>query len=123
MELQGIIINIMPEQSGEGKNGIWRSQDYIIETEGQYKKKIAVNVFGKDIDDFAIQINERINAHINIESREFNGKWFTTVRAWKVERPAQHGQGLPTPQKVEPMQESGIGERPTNEEINGGLPF
>ena len=66
MELQGNYYQLAPEQSGKGKNGIWRSQDYIIETEGQYKKKIAVNVFGKDIDDFAIQINERINAHINI---------------------------------------------------------
>ena len=123
MELQGIIINIMPEQSGTSQAGkAWKSQDYILQTDGKYPKQIAINVFGDNIEKFAIRINERITAHIEIESREFKEKWFTTVRAWKVERPAQHGQGLPTPQKVEPM--SGIGERPTEAEvINEQLPF
>ena len=123
MELQGIIINIMPEQSGESKSGkTWKSQDYILQTDGKYPKQIAINVFGDNIEKFNIGINERITAHVEIESREFNGKWFTTVRAWKIERPAQQESGLPAPQKVEPM--SGIGERPSCEEVSQNqLPF
>ena len=121
MELQGIIINIMPEQSGTSQAGkVWKSQDYILQTDGKYPKLIAINVFGDNIEKFAIGINERITAHIEIESREFKEKWFTTVRAWKIERPAQQESGLHTPQKIE----SGIGDRPTEEEvINEQLPF
>jgi len=39
MEISGKIIAVLPMATGEGKNGIWRSQDYVLETSDQYPKK------------------------------------------------------------------------------------
>ncbi len=86
MEISGSILNILPEQSGEGKNGTWRKQDFIIETEGQFPKTVCITVWGDKIDQFALKEGERITASVNVESREFNGRWYTDVKAWKIDR-------------------------------------
>ncbi len=86
MEISGSILNILPEQSGEGKNGTWRKQDFIIETEGQFPKTVCITVWGDKIDQFALKQGERITASVNVESREFNGRWYTDVKAWKIDR-------------------------------------
>ncbi|HBY69897.1 MAG TPA: hypothetical protein DEG69_20420 [Flavobacteriaceae bacterium] len=70
--------------SGEGANGSWRKQDYILETQGDYPKKICFTVWGEKIDEFAIKKDEEVNVSINLESREYNSKWYTDVKAWKV---------------------------------------
>ncbi|MEX0779305.1 MAG: DUF3127 domain-containing protein [Balneolales bacterium] len=86
MELKGKVFKVLPEQTGTGKNGPWRKQDFIIETEGQYPKKVCITMWGDKIDQFAIKESESLTAHINIESREYRDKWFTDVKAWKVEK-------------------------------------
>ncbi len=91
MELSGPIISILPEQSGEGRNGPWRKQEFIIETEGQYPRKVCIAIWGDKIDQFALKEGERITASVNIESREFNGRWYTDVKAWKVDKGIQAG--------------------------------
>jgi len=85
-ELSGKIIAVLPIQSGEGKNGTWKSQDYVIETGGQYPKKVCFNLFGDKIDQFPVAIDDEIKVSYDLESREYNGRWFTSVRAWKVEK-------------------------------------
>lgn len=87
MEIKGKIIGILPLQSGEGKNGTWRKQDYILETlDSKYPKKVCLAVWGDKIDQFGIQEGEDVVASIEVESREFNGKWYTNVQAWKIQR-------------------------------------
>lgn len=86
MEISGKVIAILPLQSGEGKNGTWRSQDYVIETGGQYPKKICFNLFGDKIDQFPIAIDDSLKVSFDVESKEYNGRWFTSIRAWKVEK-------------------------------------
>jgi hypothetical protein len=87
MELPGKIIQILPEESGQSSRGEWRKQQYILETEGQYpKKKVCFMAWGDKIDEFSIKEGENITLSINIESREYNGKWYTDVKAWKVDR-------------------------------------
>ncbi|TVR40290.1 MAG: DUF3127 domain-containing protein [Bacteroidia bacterium] len=98
MEISGKIISILPEQSGEGRNGPWRKQDFIIETEGQYPRKVCISVWGDKIDQFALKDGEKITASVNIESREYNDRWYTDVRAWKVSKEsdsAYQGEHLP----------------------------
>ncbi len=99
MELTGTIVNILPEQSGEGRNGPWRKQEFILETEGMYPKKVCVAVWGEKIDQFAIKEGEKVTAAVNIESREFNGRWYTDVKAWKLDKTMQSpaGQGSEPP--------------------------
>ena len=78
----------LPLAQGVGKSGNeWKKQEYILETnDGQYPKKICFNLWGDRIDQFNIQEGEQLTVYIDIESREYNGRWYTDIRAWKVER-------------------------------------
>lgn len=87
MELSGKVISILPLQKGQGKNGEWKKQEYIIETAAsQYPKKVCVSVWGDKIDQFSMKEGEPVTVSIEIESREYNGRWYTDVRAWKVSK-------------------------------------
>ena len=86
MELSGKIVQIMPEINGNGKNGQWRKQEFIVETQGNYPKKVCITVWGDNIDQFRINVGDQVNASIDIESREYNGRWYTDVKAWKMEK-------------------------------------
>ena len=86
MELKGKIVQILPVQSGQGKNGTWRKQEFVIEIPGQYPKKVCFYAWGDTIDAFALKEGEEVTASIDIESREYNGKWYTNIKAWKVTR-------------------------------------
>ena len=86
MEVQGTLKQILPIESGESKSGkTWQKQTIIIETADAYPKQIAVEVSEKALSrlqDYSEGMT--ITCSINIESREYNGKWFTAVRAWKI---------------------------------------
>jgi hypothetical protein len=87
MELSGKIIAKLPPMSGEGKNGPWKKQDFIIEMPGTYPKKVAIAVWNERTDDLnALPEGTEIRARVDIESREFNGKWYTDVKCWKLEK-------------------------------------
>lgn len=85
MEISGKVVQLLPLQSGQGKTGTpWKKQEFILETEGQYPKKVCLAAWGDKVDQFAIQAGEQITASIEVESREYNGKWYTDVKIWKV---------------------------------------
>ena len=86
MELKGKIIKLLPLQTGTGKNGTWKKQEYILQTEEQFPKKICFVVWGEKIDEYSLKEGDGVTASVDIESREFNGRWYTDVKAWKVER-------------------------------------
>jgi hypothetical protein len=85
MEIQGKITKLLGEQTGTGKNGQWRKREYIIETEDKFPKKICFNLWGERIDQFHLKEGDRVKIFFDLESREFNGRWYTDVKAWKVE--------------------------------------
>ena len=122
MEIKGTIIQVLPIKTGSGKNGDWKSQDYIIETEGRYPKKICFNVWGDNIDKFALSYYDKITAHIEIESREFNEKWFTTVRAWKIEKVTEQSQ-QPIEEVTQPTTGTPLPVQPQQVSDESGLPF
>ena len=95
MEINGKIIELLPEQSGESSNGAWRKQQYILETDDQYPKKICFMVWSDKIDELAIKQGENLTASIDIESREYNGRWYTDVKAWKVTRASDSVDNIP----------------------------
>ncbi len=86
MEINGKIIELLEVKSGESANGTWRKQEYILETEGQYPKKVCFMVWGDKIDEFGIKQGDNLVVSIDLESREFNGRWYTDVKAWKITR-------------------------------------
>ena len=84
MNIKAKLIQLLPLQTGMGKNGQWRKQDIIVETDGQYPKKISISIWGDKINEKQLQIGNQLNIDFELESREFNGKWYTDIRAWKI---------------------------------------
>jgi hypothetical protein len=86
MEIQGVLKQILPLESGETKSGkSWQKQTIIVETQETYPKLIAVEVSEKAISRLQdYQIGHTITCSINIESREYNGRWFTSIKCWKI---------------------------------------
>ncbi len=56
-----------------------------METHEQYPKKMVFEVFGADrIARFGIQVGQEVNVAFDIDAREWNGRWFNSVRAFDV---------------------------------------
>lgn len=85
MTIKGKLVQLLPLQTGEGKNGVWKKQEVILETEGQYPKKVCIAFWGDKINEQLLQIGNEVNVSFDIESREYNGRWYTDVKAWKVD--------------------------------------
>ena len=124
MEIVGKIIKLLPLQTGQGKNGQWKKQDYLLEYGDQCPKTVCFNLWGDKVDQFALAEGETVTVHFDVESREFNGKYYTDVKAWRVDKgAAQTGTGRADQQHSTPS-EFGL---PAPEFLSGGekddLPF
>jgi hypothetical protein len=88
MDISGKIIAVLPEQGGISKSGNeWKKQEYVLETHEQYPKKVCFQIFGAEkIGQYAIKMGEELTVSFDIDSREYQGRWFTNINAWKVER-------------------------------------
>lgn len=90
MEIQGKVIAVLPERSGVSARGEWKSKTYVIETQEQYPKKMAFDVFGADrLAQFNIQSGEVINVSFDIDAHEYQGRYFNQIRAWNVTKVSQ----------------------------------
>ena len=85
MQLTAKLTQLLPIQTGTGKNGEWKKQDIIVETVGQYPKKVCVSIWGDKINEGQLQIGNSLQIDFDIESREYNSKWYTDIKAWKIE--------------------------------------
>lgn len=89
MEMSGTVIAILPKQTGTNKAGnTWEKQDFVIQTTGQYPKKLCFAVWGDKIAKFQIREGEEITVFFDVESREYMGKYYTDVKAWNVTKGA-----------------------------------
>jgi len=88
MEVVGKIIQVLPAQEGVGRNGNpWKVQPYVLETLDQYPRKVHFEVFGEDrIKMNPCDIDQLVTVSFDIESREFNGRWYTSIRAWRIQQ-------------------------------------
>jgi hypothetical protein len=91
LELTGKITQVLPEKSGTSARGPWRKQEYVIEIPGEYPKQVCFMIWGDKIDQFGIQQGQEVTVHFDLESREYNGRWYTDVKAWRVEPAGQGG--------------------------------
>ena len=83
-EIEGKIIKIMDPVTGEGKNGSWKKQEFIFETDGEYPRKICIANWNDKVSHDLLKVGEKLNVSINIESREYNSRWYTDVKAWRL---------------------------------------
>lgn len=117
LKITGTVQQVLTEVSGEGRNGPWRKQEYILETEGNYPRPVCLVAWGDNIDEFGIRTGERITVSVDIQSREYNGRWYTDVKAWRVERESVTEEAPAMP-AGEPFPEP-----PLSDEDDDDLPF
>ena len=88
MDVVGKIIQVLPAQEGVGRNGNpWKVQPYVLETLDQYPRKVHFEVFGEDrIKQNPCDVDQLVTVSFDIESREFNGRWYTSIRAWRIQQ-------------------------------------
>jgi len=86
MEVSGRVLKVLSPETGEGKNGAWIKQTLVLETIEQYPKKIAIDFMGEALTTqiSRLQIADEVTVSININSREYNDKWYTNVGGWKI---------------------------------------
>lgn len=86
MEIIGKITHAFPEVSGVSKAGNnWKKREYVLETVETYPKRVFFDFFGDRADQFPLSVGQMIKLSFDIESREFNGRWYTSIRGWKAE--------------------------------------
>ena len=89
MEQTGKIIKVLPLKSGVSKSSgkEWKSQEYVMETSDiRYPTHLCFSVFGDRVDSFAIKEGEELTVSFNIDAREYEGRWYNSIQAWKVDR-------------------------------------
>src|SRR5690625_1329754 len=87
LEITGKVNKVLETQKGEGRNGPWQKGGFILETGDQFPKSIYCIVWGDMISQVeALQQGDEIKASIDIQSREYNGRWYTDVKAWRLEK-------------------------------------
>ena len=92
MELEGRIVRKLNVQTGTSARGAWSKQEFIFEyKEGNFPAQVCMNVWGEDkvkeLD--RIQVGDQVKVSFNLSSREYNGRWYTDVRAWRIESSVQ----------------------------------
>lgn len=87
MEIVGKIIQVLPLQQGTSSRSgnPWTLKSFILETQENYPRKVAIEIFGDQrIADNPAEVDQIVTVSFDLESREFNGRWYTSVRAWKI---------------------------------------
>lgn len=117
MKLEGKIIQFIGMQEGISKTSgnEWKLAQYLLETEEQYPKKVCVEIFGEErIQKLSLIVGDRVSLNVDVESREFNGRWYTSVRAYGL---AESETPVVDTQSVAPEQPV------VNDPENSELPF
>ena len=99
MELEGRIARKLNVQTGTSARGAWSKQEFILEyQEGNFPSQVCMNVWGddkvKELDKY--QVGDKVKVAVNLSSREYNGRWYSDIRAWRIE-PVGVVENVPAP--------------------------
>ena len=88
MEIVGKIILAFPESSGISKAGNpWKKREYVLETQDtSYPQKIFFDFFGDKADQYPLEVGQVIKLSFDIQSREYNDRWYTSISGWRAEQ-------------------------------------
>lgn len=123
MQLSAKLIQILPLQSGMGRNGEWKKQDIVVETQDQYPKKICISIWGDKINGVQLNVGEMYTVDFDVESREYNGRWYTDVKAWKIESQSNASAPQSAPQDFPPASSQEFPPFDPNSGDSQDLPF
>lgn len=99
MNISGKVVQVLPIQSGTSKAGNpWQRQEFILEQGGQYPRKVCISLFGDNVAKIP-QVGQDVMVSVDIDSREFNGRWYTEIKAWNIVQTGAQP-AAPAPQQV-----------------------
>lgn len=106
MDITGRITHKLAIQKGTSARGEWQKQEFVIEyQEGQYPSSICFNLWGDKVNDLnSFNIGDQVKVYFNISSREYNGKWYNDLRAWRIEKVTDNPAPAYEPQPSAPSQ-------------------
>lgn len=107
MELIAKLVKKLPQEIGEGKNGQWVKGAFVVETEEQFPKKACFTVWGENMITAldAIKEDDQIKVHFSVESREYNERWYTDLKAYRIDSLMTVTPKQEQAQPVQPMTE------------------
>lgn len=119
MEFEGVVFKVLPTVKGTSARGEWTKQEVIFDMPGEFNRKACVSFWGdKAADAAAFAPGTAMIVSINVESREYNGRWFTELRAWKaVPKSAAQPAGAPAMPDFPPLatEDSGYANDPADD--------
>lgn len=99
MNISGKVVQVLPIQTGTSKAGNpWQKQEFILEQGGQYPRKVCISLFGDNVAKIP-QVGQDVMVSVDIDSREFNGRWYTEIKAWNIVQTGAQP-AAPAPQQV-----------------------
>ena len=99
MNISGKVVQVLPIQSGTSKAGNpWQKQEFVLEQGGQYPRKVCISLFGDNVAKIP-QVGQDVMVSVDIDSREFNGRWYTEIKAWNIVQTGAQP-AAPAPQQV-----------------------
>ena len=85
MDFEGRVIQYLGETSGTSKAGnLWKKKEWVVETFGPYPRKVKIQCFGERADNINLEPGKDYVLSVDLESREFNGRWYTDVSVFRV---------------------------------------
>ncbi len=106
MEFEGTVYKILPLTKGTSARGDWQRQDVVFEmNEGSFTRKICVTFFNRPDDVAKLREGAAYTVSVNIESREYNGRWYTDIRAWRLQPKQTHAPAMPPMPDMPPIAE------------------
>ena len=122
MDFEGTVVTVLPVVKGTNARGEWIKQEVIFEQPGEFNRKICVGFWGdKAAEAGTLRPGEVVNISAQVESREFNGRWYTDVRAWRMTRKAPAA-AAPAPDTLPPL-DAFVPEEPADSKEVDDLPF
>jgi hypothetical protein len=86
MEIKVKIINHLEPATGKSPKGTWTKQDVLTETIETFPKKLVIGFWNDQATEIQkVGSGSLLTCHINVESREYNGKWYSDIKCWKFE--------------------------------------
>jgi len=102
LDIFGTVVQVMPVVTGSSSKGTWQKQDFVMEYGDKYPKKVFLTLWGEEnINKYDLVEGMKITAFLEIESREYQGKWYTNVKAWKIQWDEQKRPDFPSADKVQ----------------------
>lgn len=85
----GTVKEVLQTKQGVSASGKeWATQEFILTTDdSNYPCDICFRIFGNDkITECAVKEGESLQVFFDIRSRDYNGRWFTDINVWKIDR-------------------------------------